>query len=216
MRIFRDTQDYSVFLSYLKTYLLPKDEKEILIKTLDANQSSKSRETLLKLAGLENFYGRISLICYCLMPNHYHLLIHQKNRNDLTGFMRSLMTRYTQYFNKKHKRKGPLYEGRYKAVIIETDEQLWHLTRYIHRNPLGLLSNEISKIDIIRLLTSQPSSYPVFIKHIKQEWVSPNKVLDNFAISGKNSYQSFIEDFDSSLEERTMRTVYKIALDFEL
>jgi REP element-mobilizing transposase RayT len=79
------------------------------------------------------FFFRI--ICYCLMPNHYHLLI-QTPRANLSGAMRHLNGVYTQRFNRLHKKDGPLFRGRYKAVLIQEDEYLTHLIRYIHLNPV--------------------------------------------------------------------------------
>ncbi len=80
------------------------------------------KEQAKKLLRMNNFHGAIHLLAYCLMPNHFHLLIHQKNERALDEFMQSFMTRYTQYFNKRYKRIGPIYQGRYKAAMIETDE----------------------------------------------------------------------------------------------
>ena len=132
--IFLDEQDYSVFLSYLQTYLLPKDL--ISLSTIfGSDHSSRSEKNkALKLLKLKNYSENIDLLCYCLMPNHYHLLVKQ-NSDVLAHFMNSLGTRYAMYFNRKYKRVGHLFQGTYKAVLVESKEQLLHLTRYIHSNP---------------------------------------------------------------------------------
>ncbi|MBI5451903.1 transposase, partial [Candidatus Gottesmanbacteria bacterium] len=131
--IFLDEQDYSVFLSYLQTYTTPKDEVKFK-KIISSNDSSpKEKDKAIKQLRLKNYSGNIELVCYALLPNHFHLLIHQ-HENVLNRFMNSLGTRYGMYFNRKYKRTGILFQDVYKAVVVYTDEQLLHLSRYIHLN----------------------------------------------------------------------------------
>ena len=80
------------------------------------------------------FFG-IRVISYCLMPNHYHLLL-QTPKANLSRAMRHLNGVYTQRFNRFHKKDGPLFRGRYKAILVQEDEYLTHLIRYIHLNPV--------------------------------------------------------------------------------
>jgi len=79
---------------------------------------------------------RVQLIAYCIMQTHFHLLLRQKTEDGISVFMGQLLNSYTRYFNLKHKRKGPLWEGTFQSVHVETDEQALHLTRYIHLNPV--------------------------------------------------------------------------------
>jgi putative transposase len=81
----------------------------------------------------------VSVLCFCLMPNHFHLILEQIAEGGITKFMRKLGTGYTMYFNEKYERNGVLFQGKFKAILIETDEYLTHLSRYIHLNPLELL-----------------------------------------------------------------------------
>lgn len=78
----------------------------------------------------------VSIISSCLMPNHFHLLIRQQTEHGIQKFMANIQNSYTKFFNTKHKRVGPLLQGTFKAVRIETDEQLLHVSRYIHLNPV--------------------------------------------------------------------------------
>ncbi len=78
----------------------------------------------------------VDVIAYCIMPTHIHLILRQLSDKGISTFMGNLLNSYTKYFNTKYKRKGPLWEGRFKKVSIMTDEQLLHLTRYIHLNPV--------------------------------------------------------------------------------
>lgn len=183
--IFVDDMDYAVFMSYLKNYLIPKDE-DFLQETLSSpNSTPKQKSDALRLLRLNNFSNSIDLIAYCLMTNHFHFLIKQTPTWGIDSFMNSLMTRYTMYFNKRHKRVGHLFQGNYKAVQVETEEQLLHLSRYIHQNPTskGVAFQSYPHSSYLQYLTDQPS-----------EWIKPTDVLTYFSKKGFNSYASFVGD----------------------
>jgi len=78
----------------------------------------------------------VDVIAYCIMPTHIHLILKQRKERGISIFMKNVLNSYTRYFNTKYKRKGPLWEGRFKRVWVGTDRQLLHLTRYIHLNPV--------------------------------------------------------------------------------
>ncbi len=77
----------------------------------------------------------VQILAYCLMPTHLHIVAKQLTKNGISIFMANLLNSYARFFNIKRKRHGPLWVGRFKSVLVETDEQLLHLTRYIHLNP---------------------------------------------------------------------------------
>ncbi len=77
----------------------------------------------------------VDIVSYCLMPTHFHLILEQKSDYGISSYIRRLLNGYSKYFNLKHRRTGPLWSSRFKSVLIEDDEQLLHLTRYIHLNP---------------------------------------------------------------------------------
>lgn len=74
------------------------------------------------------------------MPTHFHLILKQLKENGISRFVNLILKSYSKYFNEMHKRKGPLWEGRFKNVLVKSDEQLLHLTRYIHLNPVSACS----------------------------------------------------------------------------
>jgi REP element-mobilizing transposase RayT len=85
----------------------------------------------------------LSVIAYCLMPNHYHFLLRPEEDDALSRFIQRLFNSYTQAFNKQQERSGTLFEGRAKSKFVDSDEYVIHLCRYIHLNPVraGLVSN---------------------------------------------------------------------------
>jgi putative transposase len=189
--IFLDQQDYGVFLSYLKEYLLPKDEKELYERLSDSNITSRERDKILKSLRLNNFNQELSLIAYCLMPNHFHFFIKQRNPNAIDSFMQSLCTRYSIYFNKKHKRVGHLYQGVYKAALVTSDTQFVYLSKYIHK----------------QAVPNQPSSYPEYLGTRKTLWINPKEALSSFSKSAPSlTYKNFVTENDSfaNLENLTL------------
>ncbi len=177
--IFLDEQDYAVFLSYLKNYLTPKDEKERFQKLSYSDISPQEKDKILKLLRLNNFYNEITLLAYSLMPNHFHFFIKQKNSLSIDRFMQSLGTRYTMYFNRKYKRVGFLYQDTYKAVLIENEQQFIYLSKYIHQQAIVHKGPTLQG----RTLRSreQPSSYPEYLGKRKTQWIHPEEILTYFS-----------------------------------
>lgn len=187
--IFLDEQDYKVFLSYLKTYLSAPEK---------ADEVFPSRQP-------KNFFKRVKLLCYCLMPNHFHLLAWQKEIDTLTSFMRAIFIKYSVYFNKKYQRVGPLFQGKFKAVTITAEPQFIYLSKYIHRNPFVITSS--SELEVYPY-----SSYRNYLGIINQTWVNTGDILSYFSQSKMNdSYKSFVEETD----ERDLLIIKETMLDFE-
>jgi len=188
--IFLDKQDYNVFLSYFKDYLLKKDTQGLQEQLLDKTLTPKEKDKILKQLRLNNFAEQITMLAYCLMPNHFHFFVKQTETNSIDAFMNSLGTRYTMYFNKKYQRVGSLYQGVYKAVAVTTEEQFLHLSRYIHRQALTLQGEALQE--------RQPCSYPEYIGTRNTEWVDPNDVLAYFSRTNPQlTYKSFVLQDDS-------------------
>lgn len=89
----------------------------------------------------------VDIFSYCLMPSHFHILLRQKLDNGISRFLGNFTNSYAQYVNTKHKRAGPVFEGAFKAVHIETEEQLIHVSRYIHINPVVSLIISEKELD---------------------------------------------------------------------
>lgn len=180
-RIFLDADDYTVFLSLLKRHL--------------------SRDPDFKQGRVaETYYDDIELQAYCLMPNHFHLLVYvNENPSSITKLMRRVCTAYTMYFNKKYKRVGPLLQGRFKASRITSDPYLVHISRYIHLNPQDYKNWPYSSVNY-------------FIGDWQSEWVRPDKL---YKLYEYGTYEKFLEDYQdhkAALDEiKHMLADYKIA-----
>lgn len=188
--IFLDDYDYRVFLNLLKIYLSPLDEAKSGMSSLFPDKRIRLRKT---------FNDEVKLLSVCLMPNHFHLLLQQHTTSGMTEFLRALCTSYSMYFNRKHKRVGSLFQGIYKAVHVENDEYLLHLSRYIHRNPLKLAGFNPAN------LNDYPySSYSTYNNMVQRPWINTQLILEYFASDTRSSllsYKNFVEMVD---EETTI------------
>ena len=202
-RIFWDEKDYSVFLSYLKEYLLEKNEKILHLKLVDPNLSYRERYKINKLLALNNFSDEINLLSYCLMPNHFHFLLKQRSPETIDTFMNSFATRYTMYFNRRHERVGPLYQGVYKAVLVNSDEQLLYLSLYIHKQALASRGVASGSWEI-----KQPCSFPEYLGKRQTEWIKTDEILAYFSKEDPYaSYEKFV------MEEPDLKLISKIMID---
>lgn len=185
--IFEDYKDYKTFLSYLQMYLDPP------LQTSDVDLRGLSSQVKVSPSKmLKNYFGDIRLLAYCLMPNHFHLMIQQNSARGIDNFMRSLSTKYVRYFNTRYDRVGPLFQGIYKAVRVSDEYQFVYLSKYIHRNPIGTPTCE----DNPRKLSEYKfSSYGNYLRQFTQTWLDTNEILELFSIYNKNtSYASFVEE----------------------
>jgi len=150
----------------------------------------------------------VDILCFVLMPNHFHLLLKQHKDGGISKFMHKIGTSYTNYINLKHEHSGTLFQGSYKAVEVENDEQLTHLSRYIHLNPVELIQpgwkdEGIKNLKIVRdfLNKYRWSSYPRYIGEADFEFVKiieHNNILDNLIPTKK--YRKFLENWFSKVD----------------
>lgn len=166
-KIFKEPADYEKFLQLFARYLSLREIK---------NSAGVS---------FPNYAQKIELLSFCLMPNHVHMLVYQHTQSTMTELMRSLLTSYSMYFNKKYKRSGPLFESRYKASHITNDAYLQHITRYIHLNPKHWREYEYS-------------SLPYFLHQVTDEWIMPKRITELF--SSPAEYLQFVEDYEEAKE----------------
>lgn len=174
-RIFEDAQDYQKFIYYLKVYLTPID--------ILRQENSLLRLNLIK----NNLSEEVDLLAFCLMPNHFHLLVRQKTKDGMTKLLKQVSVAYSMYFNKRYERIGPLFQGIYKACIVESDDYLLHLSRYIHLNPLERGAS---------LKEFQWSSYLNYLQKQDFVWVKSSLILGYFNEQNpKLNYENFVEKY---------------------
>jgi len=137
----------------------------------------------------------VKILAFCLMPNHFHLLLQQVTNGGVIKFMQKLGTGYTMYFNQRYERVGPLFQGRFKAKLVNQESHLIHLPYYIHCNPLDLESPEWRKKEIkdyrkaVRFLENYRwSSYPDYIGKKNFPSVTQREFLLDF-FNGTEQYK---------------------------
>jgi putative transposase len=162
--IFREQVDYIVFISLFKRYLSPERER-------GPNHNL-----------LPSFHGRVDLLTFCLMPNHIHLLLYQYDKMAMPELMRSILTSYSMYFNKKYRRVGPIFQSRYKASLVSQQSYLEHISRYIHLNPRNWEKYEFSSL-----------AYYLGEKHAN--WLKIEPILGMFNESAED-YLDFLRDYE--------------------
>ena len=171
------------------------NRSEIFLDEADYSYFERLLERHVSIAPVADDRGRLyahlrpelDLNAYCLMPNHFHMLVYIRSETAATRLMSSVMTAYTMYFNRKYKRRGTLCENRFKAVPIITDSQLMHITRYIHLN----------KADY---KTWQRGSYHDYLSEHPRNWIEPRSILELF--SSKEQYEEFVDDYAELQRER--------------
>lgn len=168
--IFHDAADKEFFLSLFKRYL-------------SVEQSDRKKHTPYK-----SMADKINLLAYCLMDNHVHILLYQfYDEKAISDLMRRVLTTYSMYFNKKYDRVGPLFQSRYLAKRINSDSYLYHISRYIHRNPKRWRDHEFSSL---RYYTGEAQA----------DWVRPALIMGLFDNSPQ-SYLDFVADMNQSDEQ---------------
>ena len=128
--IFRNDFEYSRMKDLLWYYTVDKPPLRF-----SAFLEIKNNEEFIKKISIYN-NKLVDVIAFCFMPTHIHLVLKQLKEEGMQLFMSKILNSYTRYFNIKTKRRGPLWESRFKNVVVKTDEQWQHLTRYVHLNPV--------------------------------------------------------------------------------
>ena len=184
--IFQDNFDRQRFVDTFRLARLSNSPKLSWLK----KQVKIGNISSIDLENLEEKYAPplLDIIAYSIMPNHFHFQIKELIEGGVSKFFQKLGTSYTMYFNVRHERTGRLFESKYKSVLIETDEQLIHLSRYIHANPFNS-----SKIDIsLKQLRTYPwTSLPDYLGTRKQPFCDPTEVMAFF--SSPDDYWKFLK-----------------------
>lgn len=183
MNIFLDENDYYSFLGLLEENILGKKEY-FFPKTFVSPLTSShmiGKKYVRKLLPT----GSFELVCFCLMPNHFHLLVRQVKELKVSKLLSKVCTSYSKRFNKKYGHIGHVFQDQFKSVLVENNNQLLHLSSYIHSNPkVGKLVKDLENWKF--------SSYLNFINKERYNLCSKNIILEQF--SNFKTYKNFVED----------------------
>lgn len=209
--LFKQGEYFHIFNKSIANFGIFKFDKnkERFLQTLDYYNNTQSKPSLSVFLRNNNYSPNLLLpksnaivkfIAYCIMPDHYHLLIKILIENYLSKYINDVENSYTRFFNLKTERKGPLWQSNFKAIRIDSNEQLLHTSRYIHLNPTtsNLVKNPEDWVY---------SSYNLFIKE--------EKILKEFipeiSIDKPQAYKKFVDDQKDY--QRNLKLIKKLTLE---
>ncbi len=160
-------------------------------------EGSIAREECDLLASSEPF---VRIHAFCLMPNHFHLLVEQVIDGGISMFMHRLCGGFTKYFNKRYERVGALFSGTFKGKQVDDDHYLQHLTRYIHLNPINLLGIPVGDNPINRLQDYRWSSYADYFGRKSYPFVETSFILNFFR--DRNEFVEFTKSWKQSVNDQ--------------
>jgi putative transposase len=189
--LFKGGRECKLILESMKFYLQPNPPIRFSIY-----RTSKNRFPV------DLSHRLVTIICFCLMPNHFHLILRQEKDNGIKQFIQRVSNSFAHYFNVKYKRRGHVFEGSFKAVRVETEEQLNHLSRYIHLNP------------VTSYLVKDPhdyphSSYKVYIGEETSDIIDCSFVLNHF--SSFEEYKKFV--LSQKDYQRTLKSIERLLFE---
>ncbi len=175
---------YHVYLRGVNRFnvFLSDDEKEYFLYLLGRHLSVKPVTTKNGYK-YPHYRDGVELVTYCVMDNHFHLLLFQLEVGTMTRLMQSVLNAFNAYYRSKHDWRGPLFESRFKASRIDTESYLLHVSRYIHLNPRSWKKYKYSSFHHI-----EAGSEP--------EWLETTKLLELHA--SRKSYKKFVSDYEDN------------------
>lgn len=190
--IFMDKNDVFRFLQSIKEFNNVEAGNDIFYinKSKKVGHSMSHKNTKEKL---------VNIICYCLNPNHYHFVLEQVADNGISEFMRRLGSGYTKYFNEKYKRSGTLFQGTFKAVHIESNEQLLHDSAYVNLNNKVHKKFDGRKKHFVDLIPNR-SSWEEYIGKGNSDFCEKSIILGQF--KNTEDYKKFTESSLEGIKEK--------------
>lgn len=190
-KIFNDAEDYRRFVTLLYTC---NSENNFKTSSLDARANPDPYLW-------EKGKPLVSIGAYCLMPNHFHLLVTEKKENGISKFVQKLSTAYVMYYNKKYKRTGGLFEGKFKSEYLFEDKYLKYIFSYIHLNPIKLIQKDWREAGIknkrVAMKYLQDYEYSSYAEYggvtRKQNKILERKSYPNYFPSNKNFEKEILQ-----------------------
>lgn len=181
--IFKTKSDYQRFIDVVNYY---RYQKLPLRFSHFKRLTEEQKEQFIQI-NFKNDRVILEILAFCVMPNHFHFLLRPRTDSAISDFMRYVQNSYSTFFNTKNERSGSLVQAMFKAVRIESDEQLNHVSRYIHLNPVSAHIINIDKID-----DYEWSSYKNYVSDKGYPFINTEEVLSHF--KSKKEYKQFVLD----------------------
>lgn len=200
--IFFSLNNYSrliQLINYYRFYETPISYSRLMNTPIDVR--NQIFESLIKENNIQ-----VEILAFCLMTNHFHFLLKEVSEKGITNFMRYIQNGYAKYINIKEERVGPLFQSAFKAVKIVADEQLLHVSRYIHLNP----STEYL-VKTEKLLEYPWSSFPTYLDADESDFcfVNSKPILSFFKT--RDLYKEFV--FDQAEYQKELRNIKHLTLE---
>lgn len=194
---FHDTADYARFLFLILFLQSPFTFDQV---SRPVHRFVKHRVFDIAEADVSEIVGEryVELLSFCLMPNHFHLIVREIEESGTARYMQRVLNGYTKYYNAKYEASGHLFQGPYKAVHVESNEQLLHLSAYVHRNPRELPGWKDKEH------TYAWSSYQDYID--ENRWgdlLSTGLILEQFET--KNEYHEFVHSSTTKMSDEELK-----------
>lgn len=197
--IFNDSDDYYRIINLFDLYRF----SDFTYKYSKFRKLSAAHQKSI-IDGLKGSTQLVDMITFCIMPTHIHLILKQNVDKGITRYMARVLDGYTRYFNTIHKRKGPLWEGHFEGILVDTDEQLLHLSRYVHLNP--------TSAGLVKKPHEWPfSSYGEYISKSKDKNRYRLCQYENLIGLNPKEYRKFVQDRVSYQQE--LSKIKRILLD---
>ena len=190
-----------------KIFLTPKDHLRFMVllyvcnSDKDIHPSNFRTKNIIELFNIERGRPLVAIGAWCLMPNHFHLLLKETKEGGISLFMHKLGVAYTMYFNKRSHRVGALFQSTFKAEHVDEDRYLKYLFSYIHLNPVKLIDSKWKERGLKNLKETKKflgiyeySSYLDFLKIKRPQ----NKILNTAEFP---NYFEKLKDFDKEITE---------------
>lgn len=168
-KVFMNTKDYERFIALL--YIMNQSDQFRMDNFL-----RYSKNGLKGISKEQRSKPLVSILGYCLMPNHFHLILYEHTGGGITKFMGKLLTAYSMYFNTKYQRSGPLFTHPFRSEHIDNEPQYIYIFSYVHLNPISIIEKgwkdngvKNKKEAEIFIKNYQFSSYLDFLKDERQE-----------------------------------------------
>ena len=182
LTMFRDNNEYQRFSNLIDYYRFV----DIPLRYSDFIKLPEDKQSKIKTFLESENKMWVEIYSFILMPNHFHLCLRQLINNGISNFLRRVENSFTHYVNIKNERVGPQFQGRFKSILVETDEQLLHLSRYQH---LNIYTDGVVKT-VEELINYPHSSLTDYIKEKVHNFIDTELILSFF--KNRNAYKRFV------------------------